>query len=168
MAAVNAWAASGCKLEAPEEVAEAETLAAAEAAAAADAHAAALCRRLAQRVALNTVSLILPWLDPNPGALTQKALALSQPQNPSPNPNPITTPNPNFNPNQITLLAVLEMIVFIIVVNDLEASRLHPPRPLTSPPPPAHLPPTSPHLFLTSSPPPPYYTSLLPTSYFHP
>lgn len=60
VAAVNAWAASGCKLEAPEEVAEAETLAAAEAAAAADAHEAALCRRLAQRIALNTVSFILP------------------------------------------------------------------------------------------------------------
>ena len=63
---MNAWAASGCKLEAPEEVVEAETLAAAEAAAAADAHEAALCRRLAQRVALNTVSLIsCPGSTPN-------------------------------------------------------------------------------------------------------
>ena len=59
------------------------------------------------------------------------------------------------------------MIVFIIVVNALEANRLQPPRPSTSRPPPAHLPPTSPHLFLTSSP-PPFYTSLLPTSCFHP
>ena len=91
-AAVNAWAASGCKLEAPEEVAEAEALTAAEAAAASDAHEAAVCRRLAQRVALNTVSLLLPWLDPI--ALTQKALEVqSEPKTSVP-----TQPQPQLQP----------------------------------------------------------------------